>query len=216
MNDASLGILLTLRDDATGQLKNFSGQLRQTAAEAQQTGPKVTRPLNDIGGGLEKNRMAVRELGMGVMFLGTTFVTLGASMRMSNDEGIKNVGTMIMYTGAVMSAIGGAVQFISAITKIIHALKALQVQQIITQALAGPAGWATLAAGAAIAGGAVYGVSRMQATETKVSGAQAKAGGTTVNQYISGSVVTERQLTDNIHRALLIKEQRSGNTTGIK
>lgn len=215
MNDASLGILLTLRDEATGQLKNFSGQLRQTAADAQATGPRVTAPMNDIGNTLTKNRMAFRELAMGVMFLGMTFVSLGASMKMSNNESLKSIGSIIMMAGAIMTAIGSAVQFISAIMKIIHALKALQIQQILTQAFAGPAGWAMLAGGAAVAAGAVYGVSRFEAAQTKVTRAEGRGQTTVVNQYIAGSVVAERQLVDNVHRALLVKEQRSFST-GIK
>lgn len=216
MNEATLGILLTLKDDATGQLKTFQGQLRTTGAEAQQMGPKVTQPMNTIGETLVKNKQAFRELAMGVGFLGSTFIALGAQMRMSDSEGVKSIGTTIMYAGAIMSAASASVHLISSISKIISALKALQIQQIITQALAGPAGWAALAGGLAIAGGAVYGVSRMQAAEARVTRAEAKPGGTTVNQYIQGNVWTERQLIDSAQRGLIIKSQRNANTTGIR
>ncbi len=216
INEATLGILLTLRDDATGQLKNFSGQLRTTGAEATAMGPRVTAPMNDISESMVKNRAAIRELSMGVMFLGTTFMSLGVSMKMTNNETLQNIGNIIMISGAIMTAVGSAAQFISAITKVIDALKKLRAAEILTQAFSGPAGWATLAVGGAIAAGTIASLSKMESASTRVTRAQnAAAGSTTVNVNVAGSVVTNRQLVDEVHRGLLLKEQRS-STTGIK
>lgn len=215
MNDATLGVLLQMQDTATPQIRAFGQELKGVGIQAEQTGPRVTAPMTSITDTMARNRMAMREMAMGVMFLGSTFVMLGASMRSSNNETTKNIGNVIMMAGALMTAVGSAFQFISAISKIIDALKKLSTAQILTQAFAGPAGWATLAIGGAVAAGAVYGISRYESAQTKATKAETAQAGTTVNQYIAGSVVTQRELIDDTHRGLLIKGQRS-YTTGIK
>lgn len=212
MNDTNLAVVLEMQDSASPQLRAFGEQVKTTAANVKTAGGTMNTTMGGVDTTLAKNKMALRELASGVMYLGGTFLALGVAMSSSNNETVKSIGNTVMMVGAFMTAIGSSVQFIAAISKMINALKALQIQQILTQAFSGPAGWATLAAGAAIAGGVVYGVS-------KYSSAQSKASGTTVNnnvtQNIAGSVVTERQLTDNVHKGLLLKQNRAGST-GIK
>jgi hypothetical protein len=213
MNDTNLAVVLEMQDSASPQLRAFGEQVKATAANVKTAGGTMNTTMGGVDTTLAKNKMALRELASGVMYLGGTFLALGVAMSSSNNETVKSIGNTVMMVGAFMTAIGSSVQFIAAISKMINALKALQIQQILTQAFSGPAGWATLVAGAAIAGGVVYGVSKYSSAANKASG------GTTVNnnvtQNIAGSVVTERQLTDNVHKGLLLKQARAG-TTGIK
>lgn len=217
MNDTTLEVLLEMQDNATPQLQAFGAQVQTVTAETQQMGPRVTAPLSDIGTTLANNRRAIRELASGVMYLGGSFLAMGVSMQMSNNQAMKSAGSMLTLVGGVMATVGASVQFIGAISRMIDALKKLQIAEIIAKAFSGPAGWAMLAAGGAIAGGAVYGLSRYQGAETKVAKAEAKSAQTsiTVHQHIAGSVVTERQLTDNVQKGLLLKGQRS-YTTGVR
>jgi len=173
-------------------------------------GPKTVGPMNSISQSLAKNKAAFRELAMGVMFLGGSMLGLGVAMSQSNNEVLKSVGNIFMMAGSIMMAVGSSVQFIAAIGKMANALKALRLQQILTQAFAGPAGWASLAVGAAVAGGVVYGMSKYEGAQAKSAG-----GASTVNnvtQHIAGSVVTERQLTDSVQQGLLQKGQRNYGT----
>ncbi len=212
MNDTNLAVVLEMQDNASPQLRAFGEQVKATAGNVRTAGGTMNTTMGGVDQTLSKNKMALRELASGVMYLGGTFLALGVAMSSSNDQTVKNIGNTVMMVGAFMTAIGSSVQFIAAISKMIHALKALQIQQILTQAFSGPAGWATLAAGAAVAGGVIYGVSKYSSAQAKVTS------GTTnynVTQNIGGSVITERQMTDNVHKGLLIKGQRSGST-GIK
>ena len=212
MNDTNLAVVLEMQDNASPQLRAFGEQVKATAGNVRTAGGTMNTTMGGVYQTLSKNKTALRELASGVMYLGGTFLVLGVAMSSSNDQTVKNIGNTVMMVGAFMTAIGSSVQFIAAIGKMVHALKALQIQQILTQAFSGPAGWATLAAGAAVAGGVVYGVSKYSSAQTKA------ASGTTnynVTQNIGGSVITERQMTDNVHKGLLIKGQRSGST-GIK
>lgn len=212
MNETTLQILLEMRENATTQLKLVGDAIKSTAADVKGAGGSMNQTMGGVDQSLVKNKAALRELASGVMYLGTTFLGLGVAMSQSNNETVKGIGNTIMMVGAFMTAIGSSVQFIAAIGKMINALKVLRIQQILTQAFSGPAGWATLAAGAAVAGGVVYGMSKYESAQTKA------AGGTTVNnvtQNIAGTVVTERQLADNVQKGLLLKANRSGST-GIR
>ena len=142
MNEASLAIILTAQDQATPQLKNFSTTLTS-------------------------NKAAIRELAMGVSYLGMTFLGLGIALEKSNNAFGQSVGQMLIMVGSIMSAIGAAAQFVSAVAKMVNALKILNIQQIITQALMGPAGWITLGVGAAVATAAVAGTVAYSRAETK-------------------------------------------------
>lgn len=195
--DATLGILLDMKENVTTQTK------------------RVNTELGGMSDTMAANRMAVRELAMGVNYLGMTFLSMGVAMQSSNNAALKGFSSTMILVGGFLSAVGSAFQFISAISKIIDALKKLTAAEILAKAFSGPAGWATLIAGGAIAAGTVYGLSKM--TGSTAAPAKTEKPTTTINltQNIAGSVVTERELTTNTQRGLLLKEQRS-NSTGIK
>ena len=212
MNETNLAVVLEMQDNASPQLRAFGEQVKATAGNVKTAGGTMNTTMGGVDQTLAKNKMALRELASGVMYLGGTFLALGVAMSSSNNETVKSIGNTVMMVGAFMTAIGSSVQFIAAIGKMIHALKALQIQQILTQASVGTGRMGDVGGRAAIAGGVVYGVSKYSSAQTK-----AATGATNINvtQNIAGSVVTERQLTDNVHKGLLLKGQRNG-TTGVK
>lgn len=216
MNEATLGILLEMKENATTQIANVNSAIKTLGTETQAVTPKMTGSFSGLSGVLSENKAALRELSMGLGFLGSSFVSMGVSMQMTNSQTMKSTGNIIMMVGGIMSAVASSVHFVSAISKMVHALKELQMAEILAKAFSGPAGWATLLVGGAIAGGTVMALSRMQTSEAKVTKAEAK-GGTTINvtQHIQGSVVTQREIADDVQKALLVKGQRQW-TTGIK
>ena len=110
MNEATLGILLQMRENATQQISNVNTALKQLGTETSVVGPKMSTPMNTFGDTLAKNRMAVRELSMGMMFMGATATSMGAAMQSSNSQAIKSAGSMIMLVGGIMSAVASSVQ----------------------------------------------------------------------------------------------------------
>jgi hypothetical protein len=186
----NIEVMLSMQDTATPVLKGFNSELQE---------------------GLARSKSSLRELGMGVGFLGSAFLGMGVSLKASNDETAKAAGNMLFMVGGIMTAVSSTVQFVGAIARMTSALQKLNITQIIANALAGPGGWAKLAIGAAVAGATIYGVTKMSQGISPADNVPK----TTVVQHIAGSVVTERQLSDNVQRGLLQKKGRN-STTGIE
>lgn len=189
MNDAQLGILMTM-----------SGSEQVTAGFNSVAGTAKT--TNNV---LITNKMALRELAMGMTQIGVAALSVGVLMKQSNDQLVSNIGNYVMLAGGIMSAVGSSVQFISAISKMVDALKKLREAQILQQAFAGPAGWAALGIGVAVAGAATYGIARYESSQNKAAAVNLH---TTVN--LDGKKVGEAVRTN------IILTQQRNNTSGIK
>ena len=166
--------------------------------------------IASLTGNLVASRSAIRELAAGTSYLGSAFLGMSVAMKSSNNAALQGVSNIFAMIGGIGSAIGASVGFISAIGKMTHALQAMNIAQIIANALSGPGGWAKLAIGAGVAGAAIYGTTKMMQ-----SAAEPKASTTTVNNYVAGSIVTQRELIDTTQKGLLNKQDRSFST-GIR
>ncbi len=184
-DEKKIGIILTMDDQASPKMRGF-------------------------GTTLSANRMAIRELAMGVTYLGTTFLGLGIALEKSQNPLAQSAGQMFAMVGGIMAAVGSAAHFVYAIGTMVKALKSLQIAQMLTQAFAGPTGWISLGVGAAVAGAAVAGVTMYERSQSRVA--------TQVNNVhvtVQGSVTTERNLVNAIQKGLVIKQQQN-NTSGIR
>jgi len=86
----------------------------------------------------------------------------------------KNIASIAKWTAGIVAAIVVIPKVIGAIKAVISAVRTLTKAQIIMQAFSGPKGWVALAAGAAVAAGAVYGVSKAwESVEEGIKSAQA-------------------------------------------
>jgi hypothetical protein len=203
----------------TPGLENLNGSLAQSQVGVNKLNTASINPtvsiqgvdtanvqLRSIEDSLIRNKAAIRELAMGTTFLGVSFMGMGTMLKQSNIEMVAGIGNVLNLVGGVMAFVGASASFISAISKMVNALKALNVQQVIANALSGPGGWAKLAIGGAVAGGMIYGISRMS-----------QGGGTTINQTnnFHGTVLTEKQAGETLRREF-IKTQQRNNTTGIR
>ena len=74
---------------------------------------------------------------------------------------------LVVFGGTLITVVAIVPKIITAIRGIIASIRAWTAAQITLQAFAGPAGWATLAAGAVIAGAAVYGVDKAFSSYTE-------------------------------------------------
>jgi hypothetical protein len=178
MEQSTLGVLLTCTDNATPQLKQ-------------------------LGATVSDNRMELRQLAMGVGFLGMQFSMMGMMARQSETAIGKNVGTTLMYVGALMTALSTAVQFVRSIQQVTAALKGQAVMQALVNALTGPGGWAKLAVGGALAFGAVAGINAMTKNEQKVT--------------IENKVLLDgKQIGESARRAIIHNQMQNGNRSGIQ
>ncbi len=135
MTTAELGILLSLKDEASPQLRTFSK-------------------------GLMDQRSTLREMSMGMREVGAGVLGLGVALRAMNIPAAQTLSNMLLFVGGLMTAVAAIPQFIRAVSMMIDALKKLAQAEIIAKAFSGPAGWAMLAGGAAVAAGTMYAVNR--------------------------------------------------------
>ena len=233
MMDTSMAVLLEIQNTASPELKRFAADIEQTSTQVKSASGSSREAAEGLGQGLAHSTGALRTLASGVGYLGSTFLGLGIAMKQSNNELAQSLGTTLMMSGAVMSSVASAAHFVAAIGKMIKALEALRVQQILTQAFSGPLGWAALAVGAGVATGAIISSSNAakapEAAPTRQGyqqilsatqmprPAETPAGSNSqqsivVNQNISGSVVSERQLVDAVQKGLLEKSSRNYGT----
>ena len=188
LNEASLGIAITL----SGQEQVSTG-LNSVASTVKSS----TNILTD-------NRVAFRELAMGMTHIGMAALSVGVMMKESNNQMVSSIGNYVMLAGGIMSAVGSSLQFISAIAKSEDALKKLKAALISVEAFSGVPGWVALGVGAAVAVGATVGISKLTSSENKSN--------VVINNHIAGSVVTEKQLTATVQKGLLIKGQQNLST----
>jgi hypothetical protein len=139
MNAATLMILLNMQDNASPQLKNFDKTMVMQKA-------------------------TMRELSMGLREVGAGVLGLGVALRAVNIPAAQTLSNVLMFVGGLMSAISAIPQFIRAISMLVDAMKKLAMSEAIAQAFAGPAGWAILAGGVAVAAGAGYAIDRKMST----------------------------------------------------
>jgi hypothetical protein len=142
MIEATVGILVNLRDNASAGVKQLSGTI-------------------------ENSRGAIRELATGFSALGTTFLGLGVAMQHSNSATTESTGRFLSLAGGIMTAVGSALSFVSSVGQMVAALKTLQIAQIGVQAFSGPKGWASLAIGLGAAAVGTYAFAKSQSQPAK-------------------------------------------------
>lgn len=169
----------------------------------QMTGDNVTPQLKGLGTTLSDNKMAIRELSMGTMMLGASFMAVGVALKGTNSALGQSVGQTLMMVGSIMTAIGSTVQFISAIAKTVHALQTLAASEAVVQALTNPL---FLLLGLAAGAGIIAGISALNKGETKSSQK------ITIDNKIN---IDGKQMAAVVRKEIVVNQQQN-NTSGIK
>ena len=167
------------------------------------TQDSVSPQLKSLGSTLGDNRMAIRELAMGVTMMGASFMAMGVALSQSSNQTAQSAGRFLMLSGSIMTAIGSAVQFVSAISKTIDALQKLAASEIFAEAMANPLlPLLGVGAAAALTFGVTKGISSMNSANTKVEN--------TVNVNLNG-----KQVADSVKQQLVINAQQNAKTSGV-
>ena len=130
------------------------------------TQDSVTPQLKGLTNTLADNKAAIRELAMGTMMLGGSFMAVGVALKGTNSQLGQSIGQTLMMAGSIMTAIGSTVHFISAISKTVHALETLAASEAIVQALTNPL---FLLLGLAAGAGVIAGISALNKGESKAN-----------------------------------------------
>ena len=169
----------------------------------QLTSDTVTPQMKSLTNTFTDNKAAIRELSMGVTMMGASFMAMGVALKGTNSALGQSVGQTLMMVGSIMTAIGSTVQFISSIDKTIDALQRLAQSEIITEALANPLLPLLGIGAAALAIGAVKGISAEKKGETSVNN--------TINVNLDG-----KQVAAAVKQKLIINGNQNAGTSGIK
>jgi hypothetical protein len=205
MNEAGLQILITSDNyQALAGINGVKQALGTTGTAVAATTGTTTMQMKGLGDTLADNRTALRQLASGMTMVGTTALTMGIALKSSKNEMVSGIGNTVMMAGALMTAVGSSVQFISAISKMVAALKSLAISEAIVKAFQGPTGWVALGVGAAVAGGAVAGINAMSKSETKAN--------ITINNQIK---LDGKQITQAVRTQTVVIQQQN-NTSGYR
>ena len=135
-DEVSTVMVLRMRDDASTQMNNFA----------------VTT---------EQATMASLDFQMTLTAVGGALTAVGALVNQIDDPTAKLAAPFLMTGGAMMTTASAIISMLPHIRALITWLRTLAVTQAIVRALSGPAGWAQLGAGLAIAGAATAGIYEM-------------------------------------------------------
>jgi len=148
-NEAATTIVLRMRDEASAGMQQFGN----TTQEA---------------------RLQSIEFNAALTAMGSALTAVGSLLNQIDNPAAKAAATFITTAGAILATTSAIIQVIPYIRQLITWLRSLAVAQAIIQALSGPAGWATLGIGVAVAGAATAGI-------IAATGGFGNRGGTTVN-----------------------------------
>lgn len=217
-------------------LKLGSKGLAEAAAEARKLGMTMTdeaaKKIEDANNAVNRMNGALKGFAMqaagtaapAIESLAKSIEKAATWMSKLNPETVSTTIKIVAWA----AAFGVAVKVIGLVTKAIGAtvaaIKAMTQAQVISMAFAGPAGWAKIAAGAAVAAAAVYGVSAaFESVEKSASAAMATAqqAGPNLgpNQELVGSTMSRsigggQQVTIHVVRNLAIAASQT--STAIK
>jgi len=134
MNEAGLAVVVSMRDNASGPMRQFGKTVEQT-------------------------RMSAMELKMAGMAVASVMMNLSQVLGRVDDPTAKAAARFLSISGNVIQTGVAMSLMIPRIAGLITWLKQLNVTLAITQALSGPKGWIALG-GAVVAAGAVVAISR--------------------------------------------------------
>ena len=198
----NIEVLLTMRDEASPTMNAFNQTVAATKTSVSGLGG-TTANMGGLKETLLANKSAMRELGFGAMFLGSAMLGMGVAMQQSNNQAVKSAGNMLAMVGGIMMAVASAAQFVSAASKIAHALDAINIKLILQKALSGPWGWAMLAGAGAVAGFAAYSAANRSSQPVKIES--------------KTTVVLDRKVVGEAAREEIISlQQRNGGTSGVR
>lgn len=169
-SEAVINITTRMRDEASAKAKGFT----QILQEQKKVSSEVTMSLTAVGGAL---------------------TAIGSLMGQLDSPAAKMASKFILTAGAILSTSAAIIQIIPIIRSLITWLRGLAVVQSIVQALSGPAGWATLGVGLAVAAGATAGVYALssKAAGTNVGSAGGAPAVNIYSQAFTGSKTEARK-----------------------
>lgn len=138
--------------------------------------------------------------------VGSALTAVGSLVGQIDSPMAKLASTFLVTGGAILTTTSAIIQALPYIRQLIGSLRNLAITRAVLAAFSGPGGWIGLGIGAAAGGAAVYGITRA----TRPQGSNV-----TVNNYVQGSVVTERQMAENTRRSI-VKTQNRNTTSGIR
>lgn len=170
MADAATTLVLRMQDEASAEMNQFGQTTQQATIQSIQMNAALTA-------------------------MGSALTGVGSLLGQVDTPAAKLASTFLTTGGAMLSTTSAIIQMIPYIKQMITWLRSLAVTQAIVKALSGPAGWATLGIGLAVAGAATAGI----VAATGGFG----GGGTTVNvnsQAFAGNTAEARKFATKINR----------------
>lgn len=197
-NEASTAIVARFKNEASAGMEKLGGDMERVGNKAQATSQSFNQVSN------QTLQMSVAAMA-GAQVLGQFSALLGQM----DSEGAKTAARILQVGNYIITTTVAITSFLPMIKQMITQLRTLAATQAIIKALSGPAGIIGLGLGVgALAGlgvASAMGGSNQSVTERSI----------TINNNVSGSVITERQLGDVVRREI-IKSGDRNNSSGVR
>lgn len=210
-NEAAVTLVMRMRDETSANLSNFGHTASQTSMQtaALKTNLKGTGDsIDEFGDRADHARLPATRFRYETIALGAALSSVGNLIGKIDSPAAKMVSNFLQISGTAMITVSSIAHLLPYLSSLAASLRNVAIMQSIVKALSGPAGWITLGAGIVAGVGAGYAIS--SATSKPSSS------GTVINNYVQGSVVTERQIGNMNRKQIVLNASRNAGTSGVK
>jgi hypothetical protein len=210
-NEAAVTIIGRMRDEISGQMNALSKSTNEAAISTAALGEESDFTSDSLQVLTNKSLEATVQtfqLNLALTAMGSALTAVGSLIGKLDNPTARMASNFLLVSGAILTTVSSIVQTLPYIKQLTESLRNLAIVQTVLKALSGPAGWITLGIGAAVGIGAGYAISKATSTP--------ESSGVTVNNYIQGSVVTEKKIAQTTRREIIELQNRNGGTSGIK
>lgn len=169
---------------------------------------EASEGIKNFGRTAESARIPATRFRYEMIAMGAALSSIGALISRIDSPATKMIANFLQITGAVMLTISSIAQMLPYLSSLVASLRNVAIMQSIVKALSGPAGWITLGLGLTAGAGAGYAINAATSRTTP--------SGVVVNNYVQGSVVTERQIAETTRRQIVESQSRNAGRSGIE
>jgi hypothetical protein len=211
-NEAAVVIIAKWKDEASAGLASLGNTANETAVKTAAVGSGLKTAATNVkqfGDRTDQARLPASRFRYETIALGAALNAVGNLIGRIDSPAAKMISNFLDITGTVMLTVSSITHLLPYLSSLANSLREVAIVQTVLKALSGPAGWISLGIGAVVGGAAAYGIATVTSSNNKGSNL-------TVNNYIAGSVRTDKEIADITRREIIKSQNRNSGISGIQ